>query len=105
MRGRLKFLAETSAPPYFAPSTGGSDARSTLVGDFEMRDVEIIDARALDEVFSLDTHGFELRTLPEAGDLYNQDDITQRHEPQCRELVTSATGASRVHIFDHTWRS
>ncbi len=105
MRGRLKFLAENSEPPYFAPSVGGSDAQSTLVGDFEVRDVEILDARALDEDFSLDVHGFELRTLSEAGDLYNQDDIEQRHEPQCRELVTVATGASRVHIFDHTWRS
>lgn len=105
MRGRLKFLAENSEPPYFAPSVGGSDARSTLVGDFEMRDVEILDARALGETFTLDTHGFELRSLPEAGDLYSQDDIEQRHEPQCRELVSSVTGASYVHIFDHTWRS
>lgn len=105
MRGRLKFLAESSAAPYFAPSVGGPDAKSTLVGDFEMRDVEILDARALDEDFSLDIHGFELRTLPEAGDLYSQDDVERRHEPQCRDLVASVTGASRVHIFDHTWRS
>ena len=105
MRGRLKFLSETSASPYFAPSTGGSDARSTLVGDIEMSDVDILDARALDEDFDLDTHGFELRSLDDAGDLYSQDDIERRHEPQCRELVTALTGASRVHIFDHTWRS
>lgn len=105
MRGRLKFLAASSAPPYFGPSEGGADARSTLVGDFEMRDVEILDGRALDEAFSLDTHGFELTTLSEAGDLYSQKDIELRHEPQCRELVASVTGASRVHVFDHTWRS
>ncbi len=105
MRGRLKFLAESSAPPYFGPSEGGADARSTLVGDFEMRDVEILDGRSLDETFSLDAQGFELRTISEAGDLYDQIDVEQRHEPQCRELVASVTGASRVHIFDHTWRS
>ena len=105
MRGRLKFLAATSAPPYFAPSKGGADARSTLVGDFEMHDVEILDARALDEKFSLDTQGFELRSVSDAGDLYSQTDVQQRHEPQCRELVASATGASSVYIFDHTWRS
>jgi hypothetical protein len=105
MRGQLKFLAETSAPPYFAPSVGGSDAQSTLVGDFEMRDVEILDARALDEDFSLDTHGFELRTVSEVGDLYDPEVVSSKHEPQCRELVTAVTGASRVDIFDHTWRS
>jgi hypothetical protein len=105
MRGQLKFLAETSAPPYFAPSVGGSDAQSTLVGDFEMCDVEILDARALDEDFSLDTHGFELRTVSEVGDLYDPEVVSSKHEPQCRELVTAVTGASRVDIFDHTWRS
>ena len=100
--GRLKFLAQTSASPYFGPSVGGAGARSTLVGDFQMREIEMLDARELDEAFSLDTHGFELRTLPEVGDLYDRDVIAERHEPQCRELVASVTGAARVHIFDHT---
>jgi len=105
MRGRLKFLSENSEPPYFGPSEGGADARSTLVGDFEMRDVEILDGRLLDEDLSLDTHGFELRSLSGVGDLYDSETIADRHEPQCRELVASVTGATRVHIFDHTWRS
>lgn len=105
MRGRLKFLSDSSAPPYFAPSVGGRDAQSTLVGDFEMREIDFVDAREIDEDFSLDTHGFELRSLPEVGDLYDRENVAARHEPQCRDLVASATGANRVHIFDHTWRS
>lgn len=105
MRGRLKFLADESAPPYFGPSKGGADARSTLVGDFKMRDVEIHDGRKLNEDFSLDAHGFELRSLDAVGDLYDADTVADRHEPQCRELVASATNATRVHVFDHTWRS
>ena len=105
MRGHLKFLAQTSAPPYFAPSVGGADAQSTLIGDFEMRDVEILDGRELDEAFTLDAHGFELRSLTEVGDLYDPEIISDQHDPQCRELVASVTGASGVHIFDHTWRS
>ena len=105
MRGRLKFLSVSSALPYFAPSVGGRDAQSTLVGDFEMREIELVDAREIDEEFSLDTHGFELHSLPAVGDLYDRDVVADLHESQCRELVASATGAARVHVFDHTWRS
>jgi len=105
MRGCLKFLAPTSAPPYFGPSVGGADARSTLVGDFEMRDVDILDGRELGEAFDLDVHGFELRALSEVGDLYDPEVIASRHEPQCRALITSVMGAADVHVFDHTWRS
>lgn len=105
MRGRLKFIAESSAAPYFGPSVGGADARSTLVGDFEMREVEILDGRLLDENLSLHTQGFELRSLSEVGSLYDSETIADRHEPQCRELVASVTDAVRVDVFDHTWRS
>jgi hypothetical protein len=55
--------------------------------------------------FTLDKQGFELRTLPQVGDLYDRETIAERHDPQCRQLVASATGAGRVHVFDHTWRS
>lgn len=75
------------------------------MGDYELHEVDILDGRELDEVFSLDTHGFELRPLAEVGDLYEPETISHRHDPQCRELIASATGAVRAHVFDHTWRS
>jgi len=105
MRGELKFLAPSSSRPVFGPSVGGADARSTLRGDYESHEVEIVDARSLDESFSLDVHGFELHKLATVGNLYDETIVAERHDAQCRDLVTAATGASRVHIFDHTWRS
>ena len=101
----LRFLAAHTVRPVFGPSTGGAAAQSTLIGDFEDRVVEILDGRCLDERFDLDTQGFALHSLAPAGNLYDRSVIAQIHDAQCRQLVTEATGAGRVEIFDHTWRS
>jgi len=83
--GHLKFLAPDSAPPIFGPSSGGAAARSTLVGDYEDRAVEIADGRKAAEAFDLDTHGFALATLPPVGDLY--DDTTLSRHGTTRSAV------------------
>jgi hypothetical protein len=103
--GSLRFLAPESRKPVFDPSTGGAAAHSTLIGDYEDRSVEVLDGRSLEEAFDLDAHGFELRRLAPVGDLYDREVVATSHDAQCRALVTEATGASRVEIFDHTWRS
>ncbi len=101
----LRFLAPDSREPVFGPSTGGAAAHSTLIGDYEDRAVEVLDGRGLDETFDLDVHGFALRRLAPVGDLYDRDIVATRHDAQCRALVTEATAAERVEIFDHTWRA
>lgn len=84
---------------------GGANAHSTLRGDYETHEIEMLDGRELGETFDLDTHGFELRAVPQVGDLYDPAVVEGHHDPQCCELVRSATGAVRAHVFDHTWRS
>lgn len=103
--GNLRFLAPESRKPVFGPSTGGAAAHSTLIGDYEDRAVEVFDGRRLDETFDLDVHGFELCRLAPVGDLYDREVVATRHDAQGRALVTEVTGASRVEIFDHTWRA
>ncbi len=54
---------------------------------------------------TLDTQGFELHTRPTAvRNFYDEDEVLDVYYPEVRELLTEVTGASKVHIFDHTIR-
>lgn len=105
-RGTLTFLAESSSPPVYRPSIGGAEARLDLSGDYEGHEVEILNGRDLRESFSLDEQGFQLVHHESAvTDVYDVDQRARVYEAECRELVTSTTGAARAHVFDHTLRS
>ncbi len=55
---------------------------------------------------SLDTTGFELRRYPTAvADLYDEQGVETRYREEIKHLLTVATGADDVVIFDHTRRS
>ena len=103
---RLTFLAGSSPAPVYRASVGGAQARLDISGDYEEHDVPITDGRLVDERFSLDTHGFELiEQATAATDLFDDEQRTGLYEAECREIVVMATGAVRVHCFDHTLRS
>ena len=105
-RGTLTFLAENSSAPIYRPSTGGAEARLDVSGDYEGREVEILNGRDLPEALSLDQQGFQLVQHKSAvTDIYDMDERTQLYDAECCELVTTATGAARTHVFDHTLRS
>jgi hypothetical protein len=104
--GTLTFLAEKSSAPVYRPSVGGANARLDLSGDYEGREVEILNGRDLSETFSLDEQGFRLvHDVSAVGDIYDEDQRARVYDAECRELVTAATGAARAHVFDHTLRS
>lgn len=105
-RGTLCFLAENSPPPIYRPSVGGAQARLDVSGAYEEHEVTILDGRKLPETFRLDQQGFQLlRHESSVTDMYDVDQRSHIYEAECREIVAAATGATRVHCFDHTMRS
>lgn len=102
----LTFLAADSPPPVYVASVGGGAAQLNVSGTFETHDVAILDGRALAERFTLDVHGFELvRHDSDVTDIYDEAQRARLHAAECADLVARATGAPRVHVFDHTLRS
>jgi hypothetical protein len=67
--------------------------------------VTVHDARPIAGDLSLDREGFELVEHRSAvRDVYDEDELRRVYYPEAERLVTDATGASHVIIFDHTIR-
>ncbi|PIW26297.1 MAG: methyltransferase [Rhodospirillales bacterium CG15_BIG_FIL_POST_REV_8_21_14_020_66_15] len=74
-------------------------------GEFAAVTVQLRDARALTPPASLDVQGFELADMPTAmADFYDDARIEAVYYPEIIEFLKRTTGATDVHIFDHTVR-
>lgn len=74
-------------------------------GQYQAVELAIADARALAEPPTLDAHGFALVDDATAvTDFYDEDAIAEVYYPEVVRLLKKETGASDVHIFDHTLR-
>lgn len=75
------------------------------LGTFEEAAVEMHDARALTPAAGLDVQGFELAVMPTAmADFYDEARIEAVYYPEITAFLKRTTGATDVHIFDHTVR-
>ncbi len=71
----------------------------------EVRAVAIHDARPVAGSVSLDANGFALVEHRSAvRDFFDDEEVRRVYYPEVERLVREATGADRVHIFDHTTR-
>ena len=74
-------------------------------GTFKDTCVKIYNGRMLKSTPTLDREGFELKAhASDVEDFYNEDQITNRHYSEIIEFLKLSTGATDVHIFDHTLR-
>ncbi|HAA91738.1 MAG TPA: methyltransferase [Rhodospirillaceae bacterium] len=74
-------------------------------GEFEKRLMRLTDGRDEAESFTLDRHGFSFhRHETGMSDFLDEDQLLELYYPEVDALVKSATGAKKVHIFDHTIR-
>jgi len=101
----LNFTAPMAEKPYsynYEPPPG-MPVRNTRE---ETHEVKILDARAVNDRLSLDREGFVLLRHPTAAkDLYDDAEVARVYYPECARLVKQATGAVRVHVFDHIVRN
>jgi len=104
--GRLNYLLRTSEKPYsytFSPPPPGKPQRS---GQYQSLALPIRDGRRVVGQLSLDRQGFAL--VPHATavqDLYDDAEVRATYYPEMEALVQRVTGADKVVVFDHTWRS
>lgn len=105
IKASLKFLANLDEPLVYIPSKGGGDT-TDHVGNFVMREVDVSDARRELPSSNLDAEGFCLVTQATAvDDFYDDDQVKSTYHDEITALLTNATGASRVEIFDDTRRT
>lgn len=90
-----------------ASKTGDEiDNSRSYEGTYEHKTVRIRDARPIRDTFKLDVSGFELVDHPtEVKDFFDQDEMLNVYYKKTEELIKAASGAVRVHVFDHTLRS
>lgn len=87
-------------------SYGPNNIRRRHEGSYERHAVPIHDGRAVRDRLSLDTHGFTLVDHPTAvRDFFDLEQLRTIYYPEAMALVKALSGASRVHLFDHTLRS
>jgi hypothetical protein len=100
----MNYLGPMSERPRnytFEPPAG--TAWSNVVN--ETREVAIHDARPVAGQVSLDANGFALLGHASAvRDFFDDEEVKRVYYPEVERLVKQATGADRVHIFDHTTR-
>jgi hypothetical protein len=104
VKANLNYLKPTGEKPrtYTFPPPSGEPA-STVVND--PHELTIIDARAISSDFELDREGFSLvRHESATRDFYDEEEVKRVYYPEVERLLKAATGADRVHIFDHTVR-
>jgi hypothetical protein len=78
---------------------------NTRTGEFRNIPVTMRDARQLAAPASLDREGFALDRFETAvTDFYDEDQITGVYYPEIEAFLKTPTGATSVHIFDHTIR-
>ena len=100
----LNYLAPMSERPFFYTYTPpeGSPARNTK-GD--RRSMPIHDAREITPPPTLDREGFSIVHLETAvTNLYDPAAVRDVYYAEVEQLVKVATGAPRVHVFDHNVR-
>jgi hypothetical protein len=104
VEAELNYLAPmTERPRSYAYDPGPGVPRSNMA--HKAHRVRIHDMRPIQSQISLDRQGFALLEQRSAvQDFWDEDQIRQIYYPEAEELIASATGASRVFIFDHTLR-
>ena len=102
---QVTYLASADQKPvsYNPPPGSGLPERD---GDYSSYRVRVQDGRAIAAKLSLDRQGFLLaRHQTGVADFYDDDAVRAVYYPEVERLVSGATGASRVVVFDHTRRA
>jgi hypothetical protein len=100
----LTFIAPTTTKPRVMMSANHAEA-NRRTGDLRSLPVAVADARRLSESASLDREGFALeKHTSRVADFYDRAVVEEVYYAEITELLKRVTGASEVHVFDHTLR-
>ena len=112
LKAEIQYLAEGGEDVVYFASSAGGKANFSVNKGMQTFTLEIADARDLaidkqrDSQTGLADSGFMLVDAPSAvNNFLDNDQINVLYETEVSALLKSITGASRVHIFDHTVRA
>jgi hypothetical protein len=85
---------------------GPNNIRRRRTGTHELKQVAVRNGRLLADQLSLDEQGFVfVEHKTKVSDFFDPTQLESVYYPEVEQLIKSASGASRVVIFDHTLRS
>ncbi|PPR12059.1 MAG: hypothetical protein CFH41_00092 [Alphaproteobacteria bacterium MarineAlpha11_Bin1] len=85
---------------------GPGDMGRRRTGMVEEKTMQVLNGRYMNEGFNLETHGFEfVDHTTEMINFFDEVELKSVYYNEVEELVKEKTGATRVHVFDHTLRS
>jgi hypothetical protein len=105
VEGLLNYLEFTGERPvnYLYEPAAGVPMRS---GRNEKHVMAVYDGRKVADQLTLDNQGFAfVRDETKVANFYDPEEVKRVYYPEVAGLVKKATGAVRVHVFDHNVRS
>ena len=105
VEANINFVVDKGGVFVNIPSEGGGPKGETI-GQYEVKQVTIQDARAMAANLSLDREGFALVGLEtEVTDFYDPDQIENIYNAELVALLKRVMGARDAVVFDHTLRA
>ncbi len=106
VRAKVKYITDTGEKRLiYVPSEAGQD-NSKWAGMYEDHEVLIRDGRQSGEAFDIDVQGFSLVDQKSAvTDFYDDTQVSEIYEREVVALLRDVTGATHIHVFDHTRRA
>ena len=105
IRASLNYIVDTGVKPV-NETYGPNGLMRVQSANFARHVVPITDGRPLRESFSLDTSGFVLADHPTAmKNFLDPSELKSVYYREMEKLIAAESGATRVHVFDHTLRS
>jgi hypothetical protein len=104
VQAALNYIIDNGEKPVVYNGRPG-DGVPQRTGEFQPQMIAIADARPLAGQLSLDREGFLFQKYPtRVVDFYDDEQVRTVYYAEVEQLLKQLTGASRVHIFDHTIR-
>ena len=105
IRASLNYIVDTGVKPV-NETYGPNGLMRVQSASFVRHVVPIQDGRPLREAYSLDTTGFVLADHPtKMRNFFDAGELKSVYYREMETLISTQTGAARVHVFDHTLRS
>lgn len=105
LQAPIKFMAHGQADKPRVYMSANHAVPNERTGTFETLTLPVLNARALTPPASLDVQGFQLAAFrTKVTDFLDEDQITGTYYAEIVDFLKRETGATDVHIFDHTVR-
>jgi len=104
IKAKMNYIVDTGTPPVRYIDWPEMEHKA-IDPVYEQREVPILNGRPVCDSFKLDTHGFvfaDHRTKMK--DFTDEAERKSVYEREVQDLIKKHSGASHVHVFDHTIR-